>query len=483
MTETGSIMGTAQYLSPEQAQGTAVVPQSDLYAVGIMLYEMLTGRLPFDGDSPVTIALKQVSEEPIPPSHLSPSVSPQLEGTVLHALAKDPDRRFPDADDFIAALEGSRASAAPLPGDATTAFAAVGASEPAHPYVPLAPDDRGGPRRWWPWALLAAVLVAGAVVAALLLTRQELRSVPSVTGADVAAAARRLRNDGFKPVVERVRNAAERDKVIAQDPSPGRRLAVGQDVTLTVSDGPGTRAVTDVEGESARTARARLRRAGFRVRERRETSADVPADRVVRTMPPIGSEIEVGGTVTVVVSSGPEQVAVPDLRGSDLADARAELADAGLEADVTRQESDKDPGTVLTQSKPPGTRVDKGSTITLTVAKQPKAVPVPDVVGDEESAAVAKIQNAELGVDVRDKQVGSPSQDGKVQSQSPAGGGKLERGKTVTITVGRFNPDLNPEGGGTSTTPTGTSTTPAPAPDTGAGGATSTTPGATPGAR
>src|SRR3712207_6334970 len=125
MTETGSIMGTAQYLSPEQAQGHAVSAQSDLYAIGIVLYEMLTGHLPFDGDTPVTIALKQVSEDPAPPSQSNPSITPDLEHAVMRALAKEPAQRFADADEFIAALDTARATLAQPQGQATTAFMPV----------------------------------------------------------------------------------------------------------------------------------------------------------------------------------------------------------------------------------------------------------------------------------------------------------------------------------------------------------------------
>src|SRR5256714_2521345 len=126
MTETGSIMGTAQYLSPEQAQGHAVSAQSDLYAIGIVLYELLTGRVPFDGDSPVTIALKQVSELPIPPSAYNPAVPPELDAIVLRALEKDPARRFADADEMIAELEGLRERLAAIPaGQSTAVFGAV----------------------------------------------------------------------------------------------------------------------------------------------------------------------------------------------------------------------------------------------------------------------------------------------------------------------------------------------------------------------
>ena len=451
MTETGSILGTAQYLSPEQAQGHAVTGASDLYAIGIILYEMLTGHIPFDGDSAVTIALKQVSEPAVPPSHLNPAISPELEVVIGRALEKEPTARYADADEFIAALEAVRAGV--VEGGETTAFAPVGEA-----YAPI--DDGPGPK-WWLWGVLTALLVAAAIIAAVLLTRQETRDVPRVTGADVAAAARRLRNDGFRPVVERVRNEQRRDVVIAQDPGPGEQLEVGDEVTLTVSDGPGTRAVPDIEGLTRREARSRLRAAGFRARDREEASEQVRAGRVIRTLPPIGSEIAVGATVTLVLSSGPEQVTVPNVVGADVDDARDQLEAAGLAAEVRREAADaEEPGTVLRQEPGAGQEVEEGSEVTLVVAEEPEEVDVPDVRGRSESEAVSALSSVGLEANVSEVRVDRPSQDGVVQRQSP-GGGRLERGRRVTITVGRFEPDpeTGDDEGQTETTPD-TETTP-----------------------
>ena len=433
MTETGSIMGTAQYLSPEQAQGTAVSERSDVYSVGIILYELLTASVPFEADSAVTIALKHVSEPPVPPASINPSISPELEAVVLRALAKEPEHRFADADEFIAALEQARGGLMPE-GSPTTAF------------VPVAdPGPRG--TRWWLWALLAALVAGAAVAAVLLLTQTEKKPVPQVVGADVSAAARRLRNDGFRVEVERVRNSAPPDRVVGQDPQGGTELEEGETVTLTVSDGPGTKAVPDVAGLDRDEARTRLRSAGFRVKEREQNSDTVPEDKVISTTPSIGSEARVGAVVTLVVSSGPEQVTVPDVSGDDIESARSALDKVGLTADVMREESeDEEPNTVLSQDPAPGTKVDKGSAVSIVVAKEPSEVTVPSVKGDEESEAVAALSSAGLEVDVQDAPVDQPSQDGKVLSQTPAGGSKLARGKRVTITVGRFDDsNLNPE--------------------------------------
>jgi serine/threonine-protein kinase len=225
--------------------------------------------------------------------------------------------------------------------------------------------------------------------------------------------------------------------------------------------------VPDVEGLSGRQARSRLRDAGFRVRERDEPSEEVREGRVIRTLPPIGSEIAVGSTVTLVVSTGPEQVTVPNVVGADVDDARDQLESAGLTADVRREEDpDAEPGTVLRQDPGADEEVEAGSEVTLVVAEEPEEVEVPDVRGRSESEAVAALSSVGLEVNVEESSVDRPSQDGVVQRQSPGSGARLERGRRVTITVGRFEPDddTGDDGGtggqGTETTPGGTTTSP-----------------------
>jgi serine/threonine-protein kinase len=458
MTQTGSIMGTAQYLSPEQAQGHAVSAASDIYSIGIMLYEMLTGRVPFEGESAVTVALKQVNERATPPSAYNPAVTPELEEAVMRALEKDPARRYPDADAFIAALQAAR------DGTATAVLAPVPPplEPPSEAYVypeePLAPrEPRDG--RWWLWLL--AVLVAGLGLAAvLLLPGTQKVGVPTVVGADQANAEAKLRQDGFR--IDTVQKTAEQPagQVIGQDPTGGTKAKKGSTVTLTVSAGPQQVAVPQVVGLTVSSARGRLSKAGLQASEREENSDTVAQGRVISVSPSEGQKVDKGSSVTLVVSSGKPQVEVPDVVGKSFDEAQSTLQAAGFKVTRVDKESDKDPGTVLSQDPRSGGRIDAGSTIALTVAKAPSQVAVPDVTGEDAPTAIAALSGQGFVIDQQSKDVPTPDGDGVVLEQSPTGGRKAKKGSKVTIVVGKFNPDLNPGDGTTTGGTTSTGTTP-----------------------
>ena len=436
MTETGSIMGTAQYLSPEQAQGQPVSPRSDLYSIGVMLYELLTGQVPFDAESPVTIALKHVSEPPLPPSQLNPAIPPALEAVVLRALEKDPAMRYADADEFAAALLDAR--------ERPTVVEQRVEAYPM-PAEPLLEEERER-SRWWLWLLLALLLI-GLAIGAYLLLAPEKKPVPDVVGSSSAVASQRLQNAGFEVNIETVQSdTVPNDRVATQDPQPAEEADEGSTVTIIVSSGPGMATVPGVVGDKEADAKQAMEKAGFKTDVRRETSDTVKKGRVVSTQPGENTQLEKGRTVVLVVSQGPEKVSVPDLVGDREDDARSTLDDAGLKADVTEEESeDRDPGTVLRQDPGSGQQVDKGSTVKLVVAKAPPDVEVPDVVDQQRDEAEQALKDAGFEVRVREETVDTIDQDGTVISQSPTDGEERPKGSRVTIVVGKFEPPLNPE--------------------------------------
>jgi beta-lactam-binding protein with PASTA domain/predicted Ser/Thr protein kinase len=472
MTQTGSIMGTAQYLSPEQAQGHAVSAPSDLYSVGIILYEMLTGRVPFEGESAVTIALKQVGEAPVPPSAHNPQVPPALEAVVLRALEKDPARRFADADEFIAALEGAGAGIAPgvATGERTQVVQPTGPMVPIPPpgaYQQVAQADRYGPPtpppedegdgggRWWA-ALLAGLLVAGLIVAGLLVFGKDKVDVPNVVGAPQAEAEIVLKRKGLSTDVTLKEDpTAGKGTVIGQDPGGGSRVPKGEVVNLVVSAGPGTARIPDLTGQPRSAAVKRLQDLGFEVTTERATSDTVKENRVVATRPTSGQEQEKGTSVVLVVSSGKERIAVPKVTALTEDAARSTLEVLGFTVSTTDEETtESDPGTVLRQTPAAGTKVAKGGKVTLTVAKEPKPVDVPDVVGEGANAATQVLQGAGFKVARTETPTDNLDEDGHVTAQEPSGG-QAKKGSTVTITVGAFDPNLNPDPGtGTDTTTT-----------------------------
>ena len=471
MTQTGSIMGTAQYLSPEQAQGHAVTARSDLYAIGIVLYEMLTATVPFEADSAVTIALKQVSEAPLPPSRLNPEVSRELEAVVLCALQKDPAARFADADEFIAALQAA-ASRLPSPTALAAAEAAsaalpavvlAGAPPPAAPpgaypgmelYEPLPAGPLPGARRRrprWPWWLLAAALGALVLAAILLLGAPDRVRVPKVVGSQIAVAQQRLERAGFEVEPVRTNSDKPRNEVIGQSPGAGTTVDEGSRMTLNVSDGPRILQVPNVVGKGREEAARTLIKAGFKVDDEIEVfSDDVDSGRVISQQPSARSQAEQRSTVQLTISKGPARRRVPGVVGRSEDDARAELEGAGFTVAVRRRESAGErAGTVLAQAPGRGKTATNGSRVTITVAKRPAKRPakiaLPGVTGRSESAATRILRRRGLNVVVRRTPVSSRDEDGVVQDQSPGSGAEVDRGSTVTIEVGRFDPDLAPD--------------------------------------
>jgi len=480
MTETGSIMGTAQYLSPEQAQGHAVSQSSDLYAVGVILFELLTGHVPFDAESAVSIALKHVSEAPPAPSMFDPSVPPALEAIVLWALEKDPAQRPADADAFIHALEDARDAVLveETPGQRTAMFAPAAippdpyaepltattlgavplppAAEPLPPYYadPAAMPEERGRRPWWAW-VLAALALAAIVLGVVLLTRTASVSVPGVVGQPVQSASTQLRSAGLKVSVERTASGRPAGQVLAQDPAGGAHVKKGSTVALTVSDGPAPVQVPTVDGLAQKRAVAQLTAAGLVVDRVVEQADDtVPAGDVISTSPAAGQSVASGSSVTVFVSSGPEQTTVPDVVGLTQQQAQQTLGSRGFDVKISEHGSTTaTAGTVLSQTPAGGKRVDPGSTVAIVVARAIPTVDVPDLSGQTQSEASDTLTAAGLVPRVSSRTVSDRTLDGVVVDQRPAVGTQLKQGAPVRIFVGSYvAPTTTPT---TPTTPSG----------------------------
>jgi serine/threonine-protein kinase len=437
ITETGSVMGTAHYLSPEQAQGLEVGPESDLYSVGVILYECLTGRVPFEGDSAVAIALRQLSEQPPAPSAWNPEVSPALDAVVMKALRRDPFDRFQSAEEFIAALDAAEQT----PDD--------GWVEP----------EKSNP---WPWviAAIAAVLI-GLILWGML--RSNTVEVPKVTGATLDSAVSTLNTEGFSVgEVIRVQRDAPMNRVLDQDPvgEADRDCAFfgwfcsDPKVDLTVSAGPGQVEVPDVSGQSRDDAEQALDEAGLGVAVETRPDNDVPVDAVIETDPAAGQSVRRGTQVTLIVSSGPSQVAVPPVVGQTLNAAQQQLSARGLESSSTEQDSDRPKGEVISQSPNAGTRVDPGSTVSLVVSRgpvKPATVNVPNVVGQTRADAVSELRALGLAPDIQEQSTSIQPQDGRVTDQNPGGGSTVNEGTRIVLIVGVYEPPAPTGSGGVQT--------------------------------
>jgi eukaryotic-like serine/threonine-protein kinase len=485
MTETGSIVGTAQYLSPEQARGGEVDQRSDLYSLGIVLYELLTGKTPFDGDTPVEIAMKHLSNAPKPPSTLRADIPPELDMVVLRALAKNPDDRYQSADEMEADLErvarGARVSAATVDtatqvlsrpavaAAATTAAAATAATMIATPPAPAAGsgappavvaeeeyEERGGQDRpLWPW-LVAVGFVIAAVLAGFFVW-QELSGTPQVVvnnyvGETQKNAEHQIKAANLHPAVNRVSNEkVDRGKVFKQDPDPGSKVDKNGTVTIWVSTGPPKVSVPDVNGQSWPTAQQTLVNAGLRP-ERHIVPGDTK-DQVTATDPAAGESVPKGSKVRVNVMSGPATGTVPSVVGLTLQDAITKLNAAGFNPNPKYVNNSTAPANqVISQSPVPGSTETKGKPVTVEVSNGPPQVTVPDVVGYTSQQAVQTLQAAGFQVTPQYQNTGA-DQDNIVQSQNPPGNSTATKGDTVTIVIGQHSPGPPPPPT-TTTTPT-----------------------------
>ncbi len=426
MTAASAVMGTAQYLSPEQARGEVVDARSDLYSTGCLLYELLTGRPPFTGDSPVSVAYQHVSENPLPPSQVDPAVPPALDALVLKSLAKSPDDRYQTAADFRSDVEraiagmpvttavppvagvgaagvaagaaagalGGAALGVAAAGDATQRFPTSGTPVGGPPQ-----DDSDSKRSPWVWVGIAALIliVAGS---ALFLGRvlfgnstAEQVTVPALVGKTVTVAEQSLASQGLK-LGEQTPTASDQPKgtVLTQNPAAGSQLAKGQSVSVTVSAGRAQVQVPTLTGlASADDARVALAEVQLVLGNVTQKDSGEPEGMVLSQSPSSGTTVNAGSKVNITVSNG--MVSVPNVVNQSEAQAQATLQNAGFNVQVVDQQSSQPAGTVLAQSPVANNKAKKGATVTITVASSsslsaapprandPQAV-VPDSSGD-----------------------------------------------------------------------------------------------------
>jgi len=468
MTEAGSIIGTAQYLSPEQAKGASVDQTSDLYSVGVVLYELLTGVVPFSGDTPVEIAMKHLSTVPEPPSAKRADVPRDLDLVVMRALAKDPSERYQSAEEMDADLRRINRGVAisPVTEEAATAIISRPPAEvtaitshsprPPAPYAPPAAyyDYDEPPRRAiWPW-IVALLFVTAALVGGYFLYSQlqdqlsgsKTVAVGNYAGLREIAAVKLISDAGLRANPVRQPNADPaypETYVFSQTPRPGDRIQKNNFVTIYVSTGPPKTAVPSVVGEQVARALSDLQDAKLKGRQVTVDSGK-PQGQVISQSPKAGASVAEGTQIKLNVSKGPTPVGVPNVVGSTYDTASSILQAKGFAVRRSDVKSDQPKDTVIGMTPSAGTLQPPGAIINLTVSKGPATSTVPDVTTLSQNDAQAQLKASGFGVHIVTQPVTDPSQDGIVQTQDPPGGTQAAPGKVVTIAVGKFGAPTTP---------------------------------------
>ncbi|MEV6051519.1 Stk1 family PASTA domain-containing Ser/Thr kinase [Streptomyces sp. NPDC052107] len=409
MTQTAAVIGTAQYLSPEQAKGEQVDARSDLYSTGCLLYELLTVRPPFVGDSPVAVAYQHVREEPQPPSVFDPEITPEMDAIVLKALVKDPNYRYQSADemrvDIEACLDGQ-------PVAATAAMGAVGYGgyPDDQPTTALRPD-------------------AGAGATSML---PPMNPDDGGYGYDEPTGRRRQQKKS---------NTSTILLVVAGILVLIGAILIGKWVASGGNTGDGKVPVPTFVGQPADTARKMAENVDLKVSITRKPCDDQPKGNVCTQDPQAKTEVDKGSTVNLTVSTGAPKVTVPDVRGIQFDQAQSQLTDKGFKVEKKTQVSSQTPNVVINQDPAGGTSKQKGTVITLTVAKAEDKVTIPsDIVGKSCDEARAELQQLGLAPSSTCTPTPTPNQDddGKVLSTNPAVGQQVSKNTPVTVNVGQF---------------------------------------------
>jgi eukaryotic-like serine/threonine-protein kinase len=454
MTEEGAIIGTAQYLSPEQARGAPVDQTSDLYSTGIVLFELLTGEVPFTGDSPVEIAMKHLAEVPATPSELRPEVPEDLDLVVARALAKEPADRYQSAAAMDADLEtvargghvaAETADAATMVlsgkrGVDTTAVTQMARRGPPPQYEP---PSRSRPI--WPWLLgvgaVLALLVGGWFLYDSIqsqLKGSETVAVPYVVGIPAASAVNQIMKKGLLPQVRRVSNSdVEEGLVFAQRPTEGTSVDKETVVRIDVSSGKPEVTVPSVVGQTVAVAVAELTQAGVNAQVV-EVNSDKDEGTVTAQYPSAGTVVVEGTQVRINVSKGKKPVTVPSVVNLPYDQAAAELRAAGFNVSRIDVDSDLAAGIVTAQDPNGGAESSKGATVALSVSRGPVTSAVPDVTTQDVAIAQTTLEAAGFRTRVVLEDTDDPSFDGIVISQDPVGGTQAKPSSLVTLFVGRF---------------------------------------------
>ncbi|SNS99205.1 serine/threonine protein kinase [Micrococcales bacterium KH10] len=464
MTQTQAVVGTAQYLSPEQARGEQVDARSDLYSTGCLLYELLTGRPPFVGDSPVSVAYQHVRENPAPPSSIASDVPPVLDQIVLKALAKDRELRYGTAaafrNDLESALKGGQVLAA-APVEAATQVLTPSPAWPATPTGPVPTAVQTAPigldepledeedekkNKALMWTLIGVAVAAIIAIIVILIVNSggddepevPMEVFPSVATTHVDDALAEISAAGFTSTPEIVKqpdDEIEEGIVIESDPPGGTEAPLDTAITLVVSAGSNAVEIPDVSKLSYDDARNTLETLGLKVASGgSENHADIERDLVTRTDPESGTTVSKEDTVTIYVSTG--MVEMPSLVDRSRAEAEEELAKAGLTGNFTEEATDEvRPDRVMSQSEPGGSSVPQKSTIDITISAAIPKIAVPDVSGYTETAAQNRLNEVGLAFGETERIHDASVPAGTVIRTKPKAGRELKQGTTVDLVV------------------------------------------------
>ncbi|HEX3466897.1 MAG TPA: Stk1 family PASTA domain-containing Ser/Thr kinase [Candidatus Elarobacter sp.] len=458
VTQPGMVMGSVAYISPEQAQGHDIDERSDLYSVGVVLYQMLTGSLPFTGDTPVAVALKHVSAEPPSIDPASSGVSPAVASIVARLLRKAPEQRFASATELASALREARErpNVAPAAAFAESAAAGGGAGRvpPGPPPRRSSSPDRGERRagqtvavdereqrgpdlRWivFPLLLLLAIGIGYFALHGPVFGPAKNIEVPDLTGKLAIQAQQQLYSLGVKSTVTtEISEAVPQDRVIRQDPAPGTKIGKDDSVALVVSGGAPRVQVPDAKGYSVADAERSLQDAKLRYKTVGAYSTSVPSGQVIALNPGVGTSVRENSLITLTVSKGAKPIVVPDVTGATVDDARRKLAAMGLSLTVGQQaQSDTVPSnTIMSQEPDPGSNVAPSSGVTVVVSTGPATVQVPNVVGMDSDTAEQTLRGAGFDV-VHAYTVDAANPTQKIALQQPDAGSPANKGSKVTI--------------------------------------------------